>query len=196
MTIQLIGANVIGGTSYRDGQQLTLSAATEIRIVAVGAASRVGAPVDLSSTPLKVVRLSRSTDQPFTKGGVKTILSWDAADFDTTGGAWTIDNPTKFIVPAGYSWARLAGQFLVSNAPVNQNIVGHIQTNGSTTVPGMGLISCLRGGVAGGLDVPSQQEWIPVTPGEFFELYSINVDPSNDYTIAGTGRTWFFMELR
>lgn len=153
-------------------------------------------PTTEAESALKIARLSRSTDQTFTHGSVKTYVSWDAADFDTTGGVWSIATPTKFIIPGGCSYARISAQLRISDAPAGQNIVCHIEKNGLTTVPGMALQDAVRATSAGGLNTQATMEWMPVIAGDVFQIYSINVDSTNDYTISGSGRLWAFIELR
>lgn len=154
----------------------------------------VGAEGTVFLTP-HMARLSRSTDQVITKGSVKTYASWDAADYDTTAGVWTIGDPTKFVIPAGYSYARITAQFNIADAPVGQNFVTHIEKNTSTTFAGMALQAGVRGTSAGGLSNQATMEWVAVVAGDYFRIYTINVDAVNDHTLSGTGRTWAFIEL-
>lgn len=150
----------------------------------------------------QIVRVSLTADQVLTSGSVKSFMSWGVADYDTTNGSsWTAGSPTKLVVPAGYSFARVVSQLRFTDpadetgVPAGQNIVNHIQKNGTTTVPGMGLQDVARGTTAGAMTSQVEFEWHPVVPGDYFETYAVNVSAGN-LAVVASGRSWFYMELR
>lgn len=145
---------------------------------------------------MKNIRLALDVDKTLTHGTGKVYLPWGYSDFDYTEGAWNVGTPTRITVPPGFGWARISCQLNILTPPVNGQLNVHIEKNGLTSYAGMGVQIGANNTAGANMSVQAVSEWQPVNAGDFFQVYSINTDPTTDYVVQEVGRTWLYAEFR
>ncbi len=124
-------------------------------------------PTSNASTPAYVTRVQRSTDTTITNI-TWTALSWDVRVRDDLGAHSSV-NPTRITVPNGITYARFT-----ASPSMNQvgSVVLRLQKNGTgTNATGPTITKLYYGNYFSNGNADLDSGWIPVVPGDHFELY-------------------------
>lgn len=119
-----------------------------------------------------------------------TIVTFNAELADTDGFHDNVTNNSRLTVPSGCTEARLS--FNVRTPSASGQMVARVLKNGTAYHPGLPLFET---------DTPGTDSlngfgaWVPVTPGDYFELDFYQQSGAN-MTLADDNALWFCIEAR
>jgi hypothetical protein len=135
----------------------------------------------------KRVLLKKTAAQAVAAGTGAAVIFEDEI-YDTDGMHESVTNPSRVTVPGGVTEARLS--FGLEWEAHSSSAVAWVTKNGAAYpnayrgAPGDSSWNGMLGAIGA---------WVPVTPGEYFQLFTTSVGARN---IAASNRTWFCMECR
>lgn len=133
------------------------------------------------------VTYGRSTNGLSLVGGV--YIPWETVVDSTIPTILDPGDATKMVVPAGYSFAKFTQNFARSSSA--QDVAARLHKNGSTF--GAGGFTTNASNPASEVRNNASSAWIPVVPGDFFQLWM----SSAGGTLQGAGGgTWISVELQ
>jgi hypothetical protein len=132
--------------------------------------------------------LLKKTAAQAVAAGTGTAVIFEDEIYDTDGMHESVTNPSRVTVPGGVTEARLS--FGLEWEAHSSSAVAWVTKNGAAYpnayrgAPGDSSWNGMLGAIGA---------WVPVTPGEYFQLFTTSVGARN---IAASNRTWFCMECR
>lgn len=115
-----------------------------------------------------------------------TALAFGAEVYDTDSIHDNSTNNSRLTVPSGCTYARLS--FGLKNPSTAGQLVAAVTKNGVANIPGLPNYEC---DTAGTDNLSGFGAWVPVTPGDYFEM---TVFSTNAVTLGTDNELWFSME--
>lgn len=138
-----------------------------------------------------IALLTRTTDQVVGAWPVK--VEWQAATQDVAG-MWTAANPTRLVVPAGVTRAKLECQASVTSDLEAGSMSLELYKNGSPLAPRIYINNGRTGTVGSQINVANLSSYIvPVVAGDYFEIQA-GVDNLTSTTITAA-LSWLSIQL-
>jgi hypothetical protein len=119
--------------------------------------------------------------------GVSTNITFNTEAYDDATIHDNTTNTTRFVVPAGCTRARPS--FRMRTPSGTGQLAGRVTRNGANYI---GAPRCDTG-TAGADNVGAIGAWVPVVPGDYFELVGFSTDTQS---VSASPFTWFCLECQ
>ena len=164
------------------------------------AATPEAARAAISAAPaFKGVLLVKDTNQTF-DADVQTPITFDTEIYDLGNFFDKATNASRIVIPSGVNYVRFVGQisWSSSNGPSNWLTCFLIKNGVLNADPGGTWRLVEQDATNGFLLHHGVSAVLPVSAGDYFELYGFHSGSSGPRTVHGSltdRRTWFFMEV-
>jgi hypothetical protein len=149
-------------------------------------------PAQTSDPGYVIARVKKSADQTAASYSGGGVVTWDTDTYDIGGLHDTGSNTSRFTVPAGVSWVRLAASIhfnALGAGPGGTRIYAYLVKNGSS-VP-LGSPTAAEYSPTGDQYLTFQSAAIPVVEGDYFE---IGILCNDDVSLTVLASSWATME--